>query len=93
MDAWLKVRLARLQLEKEEREREFQFRREIELKRLEADTAIELQAPSTQAADALPASRPSVAFDVSKHISMVPVFHEAEGEQNVHLAAGCHLGR
>ncbi|KAG8003798.1 hypothetical protein GBF38_007778, partial [Nibea albiflora] len=37
VDARLKVRLARLQLEKEEREseREFQFRRELELKRLE----------------------------------------------------------
>lgn len=85
VDVWLKVCLAHFQLEKEEREREFQFHREIELKRLEADTAIrprqvELQARSTQAAEAQPASCPSVAFDVSKHISLVPVFREAEVE-------------
>ena len=39
LDARLKVRLARLQWEKEEREREFQLRRELEIRKLDADTA------------------------------------------------------
>ncbi|CAI5677731.1 unnamed protein product [Oreochromis niloticus] len=38
-DARLKVRLARLQLEKEQLEREFQLKREIELRRLDAELA------------------------------------------------------
>ncbi|KAE8277733.1 hypothetical protein D5F01_LYC24249 [Larimichthys crocea] len=63
-DARLKVRLARMQLEKEEREREFQFCRELELKRLEADTAVrlrqvELQVRTTQAGEVQPAACPS----------------------------------
>ncbi|TKS65422.1 Retrovirus-related Pol polyprotein from transposon opus [Collichthys lucidus] len=89
VDARLKVRLARMQLEKEERERErereFQFRRELELKRLEADTAVrlrqvELQARTTQAGEVQPAACPPNTFDVSKHISLVPTFREAEVE-------------
>lgn len=56
---------------------------------MEADTAIrlrqvELQACSTQAAEAQPASCPSVAFGVSKRISL-PVFREAEIETFVCL--------
>lgn len=43
LDALLKVRLARLQLEKEEWEQEFQLRREMELKRLEAETALKMR--------------------------------------------------
>lgn len=39
----LKVCLARHQLEKEEMEREFQLRRELELKKLEAETAVRVQ--------------------------------------------------
>lgn len=71
----------------------------MELKRLEADTAsrlhqVELQARSTQAAEAQPASCPSAAFDVSKHISLVPVFREAEVETYFsafeHIAAALH---
>ncbi|XP_047454139.1 uncharacterized protein LOC125016018 [Mugil cephalus] len=85
VEARLKVRLARFQLEKEERERDFQFRRELELKKLEADTAVrlrqvELQARTTPAGEAPPVSLPSITFDVTKHISLVPVFREAEVE-------------
>ncbi|KAE8289494.1 hypothetical protein D5F01_LYC11196 [Larimichthys crocea] len=76
---------ARLKVVKKEREREFQFRRELELKRLEADTAVrlrqvELQVRTTQAGEVQPAACPSVTFNVSKHISLVPVFREAEVE-------------
>lgn len=39
-DARLKVRLARLHLDRDEREWEFQLHRELELKRLEAETAL-----------------------------------------------------
>ncbi|KAF3833515.1 hypothetical protein F7725_024719 [Dissostichus mawsoni] len=42
LDARLKVRLARLQWEKEEREREFQLRRELEIRKLDADTAFRM---------------------------------------------------
>lgn len=46
------MRLARLQMEKEEQEqeREFQLRREIEFKRLEAETAIKMRQLELQGA-------------------------------------------
>lgn len=88
LDAWLKVRLARLQLEKEEREREckFQLQRELELGKLETDTSIrmrqlELQASSGRTTVGEQSSTTHVAsFDVSKNVSLVPVFCESEIE-------------
>lgn len=85
-DARLRVCLACLQIEKEEREREFQFRKELEFKKLEAETAIkmhqlEIQASSVHAAVTVqPPSSSVAAFDISKNISLVPAFHEAEVE-------------
>jgi hypothetical protein len=103
-DSRLKVRLLRLQVEKEERERDFQLRRELELKRLtaetetsrelelkkiEADTAfkmrqMELQTKVDAARPVTPASvfspQSASEYDVSKCISLVPVFREAEVE-------------
>lgn len=72
LDARLKVRLARLQLEKEERE--FQLHRELELRKLEAETIklrqLEMQANSVHfAVNIQSSSTSSAAFDVSKHIS------------------------
>ncbi|XP_049452217.1 uncharacterized protein LOC125900944 [Epinephelus fuscoguttatus] len=89
LDARLKLRLARLQMEQEERreEREFQLRRELELRKMDIEREalkvrqLELQktpvslASSAQNVPVLPA-----AFDVSKHISLVPVFCESEVE-------------
>lgn len=71
LDARLRIRLARLQLEKEEREREFQLWRELELRRLEAQTAIkmrqlELQTCPVSFAGAQSSSDLAAAFDVSK---------------------------
>ena len=86
LDARLKVRLARLQLEKEERDREFQLRKELEFKKLEAETAIKLRQLELQAssistvASTVPPSGSAAAFDVSKNISLVPVFRESEVE-------------
>lgn len=81
MDARLKIRLARLQLEKEDREREYQ----LQLKRLEADTAVrlrqaEIQTRSAWSSDVQSTSGPAVSFDVSRHISLVPVFRKSEVE-------------
>lgn len=100
-DARLKVHLARLHLEREEREREYQFRRELELKKLEAEstrvlelkkleaeTAIRMcelelrsaQFPAAVAGTVLSGSNATGNFDVSKHISLVPVFRETDIE-------------
>ncbi|KAK0141107.1 hypothetical protein N1851_021909 [Merluccius polli] len=83
INARLKLCLARLQLEKEEREREFQLRRELELKRLEAETAVKMRELELQSSSASSGARSSVSsgtFDVSKNISLVPVFRESEVE-------------
>lgn len=78
MDARSKVRLAR--------EREFQLRRELELRKVEAETAlrmrqIELQADSgSPGADRLPVLGSAGSFDVSKNIPLVPVFRESQVE-------------
>ncbi|KAF3835476.1 hypothetical protein F7725_028034, partial [Dissostichus mawsoni] len=42
LDARIKVCVARLQWEKEERDRDFQLRRKLEIRKLEADTAVAL---------------------------------------------------
>lgn len=79
--------LTRLQLETQEKilihreEREFQLRRELELKKLEAETAIKMHQQELQKGETNSACARSLAhvrFDVSKHISLVPVFHESE---------------
>ena len=97
LDNRLKLRIARLHVEKDEREREFHLRSkeldlkrfgaELELKRLEAETAIKMRQLELQAGVArnVPTvgtefTNSAVAFDVSKHISLVPVFREAEIE-------------
>ncbi|KAG1935513.1 retrotransposable element [Pimephales promelas] len=88
-DSRLKVRLLRLQMEKEEKERDFELHRELELRKLEADTAFKMRQLELQttadAARPVPAAdkiSPQSAgdYDVSKYISLVPVFREAEVE-------------
>lgn len=86
-DARVKVRLARLQLEAQEKEREFQLRRELEFKRLEADTAVrmrqlELQSVSGQWSSPGVHSPPggAVSFNVAKNVALVPAFRESEVE-------------
>lgn len=73
-------------MEKEEREREceFQLRRELKIKKLEAETALkmyqlEIQSSNSTLVDVQPSSL-STAFDVSKNVAMVPVFWESEVE-------------
>lgn len=78
MDARLKVRLAR--------ERGFQLLMELDLRKLEAETAlrmrqIELQADSgSPGADRLPMLGSAGSFDVSKNIPLGPVFLESQVE-------------
>ena len=85
LDARLKVRLARLQWEKE-RERDFQLRRELEIRKLDADTAfrmrqLELQTGSVGTSSGTqPLSGSTTAFDVGSNIQLVPVFRESEVE-------------
>ncbi len=85
-DARLKVRLVRLQLDREERERDFQLRRELELKRLEAETALKMRGLELQARAAPSSVSPEIrsssntTFDVSKNIALVPAFRESEVE-------------
>ncbi|XP_033962820.1 uncharacterized protein [Pseudochaenichthys georgianus] len=77
VDARVKVRMARLQCEREEREREreFQLRRELEsrkheleIRKLEADTAVRMRQLELQAAvggdSAVTPSGPAASFDV-----------------------------
>lgn len=78
----------------EGRDREFRLRRELEMKKLEADTAVRMhqlelqkgEAAEFSASSAASGSHPSshadvaVAFDVTRHISLVPVFREVEVE-------------
>ena len=95
LDVRLKLRLARLQVEKEERELEFHLRSreldlkrleaELELKRLEAETVIKMRQLEMQAGVArnvttvgMEFTKSAVAFDVGKHISLVPVFRKSE---------------
>lgn len=87
LDARLKWRLARLKMEREERreEPEFQLRREVELKKLELESeALQLCLRGVQRAiDIAPSSgldgpAASLTFDISRHISLVPVFRDVE---------------
>ncbi|XP_071058466.1 uncharacterized protein [Pseudochaenichthys georgianus] len=84
LDARVKVRMARLQCEREEREREFQLRRELEIRKLEADTAVRMRKLELQAAvvgdSAVTPSGSAAAFDVGSNIQLVPVFLESEVE-------------
>ncbi|XP_035864283.1 uncharacterized protein LOC118496498 [Sander lucioperca] len=88
LDARLKVRLLRLQVDWEEKERDFQLRRELELKKLEVETALKMHQMEIQVGlgvarsitTAGAHSPSSVSFDVSKHISLVPFFRESEVE-------------
>lgn len=75
LGARLKVRLARLQMEREDREREFQLHKELELKKLEAETTIrirELELREATTSSPATVSESSTKFDVSKNISLVP---------------------
>lgn len=98
LDARMKLCLTRVQLEAQEKlrreEREFQLRRELEMEKLEADTAVRMrqlelqkgEAAEYSVSSAASGSQPSshadveVAFNVTRHISLVPVFREAEVE-------------
>ncbi|XP_071061311.1 uncharacterized protein [Pseudochaenichthys georgianus] len=86
LDARVKVRMARLQCEREEREREreFQLRSELEIRKLEADTAVRMRKLELQAAvvgdSAVTPSGSAAAFDVGSNIQLVPVFLESEVE-------------
>ena len=96
--AEVNVRVARLKREEQEREKEFQLRRELELRRMELDAAtareielkkleaesvfkmrqLELQAAHGRSSE-LPVF-PRDAFDVSKNVQLVPTFRETEVE-------------
>ena len=84
VDTWLKLRIARLQLDRQERreEREFQLRRELELKKLEAETTVKLRQLELQKETAASSSVRSsdTAFDVSRNVLLVPPFRESEVE-------------
>ncbi|XP_071062224.1 uncharacterized protein [Pseudochaenichthys georgianus] len=86
LDARVKVRMARLQCEREEREceREFQLRQELEIRKLEADTAVRMRQLELQAAvvgdSAVTPSGSAAAFDAGSNIQLVPVFLESEVE-------------
>ncbi|KAG7464302.1 Retrovirus-related Pol poly from transposon 297 [Solea senegalensis] len=89
IDARIKLRLARLQLENEEREREREREFHLKLKRMEldAETAVkmrELELQSSSVSSDARSSSSSTTFDVSKNVSLVPVFRESEVE--------CYLG-
>nr|XP_043896825.1 uncharacterized protein LOC122778793 [Solea senegalensis] len=89
IDARIKLRLARLQLENEEREREREREFQLKLKRMEldAETAVkmrELELQSSSVSSGARSSSSSTTFDVSKNVSLVPVFRESEVE--------CYLG-
>jgi len=77
--------MARLQWEKE-CERDFQLRRELEIRKLDADTAfrmrqLELQTGSVGSSSGTqPLSGSDAPFDVGNHIQLVPVFCEFEVE-------------
>uniref|UniRef100_A0A671WFH3 Gypsy retrotransposon integrase-like protein 1 n=1 Tax=Sparus aurata TaxID=8175 RepID=A0A671WFH3_SPAAU len=95
VDARLKLRIARLQLDQQERreEREFQLRRELELKKLEveAETSVKLCQLELQKETAASSSVRSsdTAFDVSRNVLLVPPFRESEVES--YLGAFEHL--
>uniref|UniRef100_A0A3B3WC71 SCAN box domain-containing protein n=1 Tax=Poecilia mexicana TaxID=48701 RepID=A0A3B3WC71_9TELE len=86
--ARLKVRLARLQMEAEEKAQDRKAQLELEIRRLEieAEKAIQLrkleleaqtQAPSTSVTPSS-TSMSAMPFNISKCISLVPVFRESE---------------
>uniref|UniRef100_A0A7N8YKI4 Gypsy retrotransposon integrase-like protein 1 n=2 Tax=Mastacembelus armatus TaxID=205130 RepID=A0A7N8YKI4_9TELE len=97
VEARLKVRLARMQVEAQERARQLQFDLEVKKLQIEADTAVRIRqlelagqsyarphvaqqmaAPQHETPDAPRVSSATPTFDVSKHITLVPVFREAE---------------
>lgn len=97
LSAWEKVRIARLQMEKEDWKREFQFcrelqlkkladdaqlRQEMELRKLEADTAVRMLELKAKASPVLVGDSLSStsAFNVGRNILLVPVFCELEVE-------------
>ncbi|XP_058495160.1 uncharacterized protein LOC131466089 isoform X2 [Solea solea] len=89
IDARIKLRLARLQLENGEREREREREFQLKLKRMEldAETAVKMRELELQSSSVSSGARPSsssTTFDVSKNVSLVPVFRESEVE--------CYLG-
>lgn len=80
LDVRMKVRLQRLEMEREGQEREFQLRRELELKKLDAETAVRMRQLELQAREHSHGRTITSGFDVSKNISLVPVFRESEVE-------------
>lgn len=70
-----------LSLEKEREECKFQLRRKLELKKLEANTVLRMRELELQSISVVgnpcdrshSASNSTCAFDMSKHISMVPI--------------------
>nr|XP_043874918.1 uncharacterized protein LOC122764957 isoform X2 [Solea senegalensis] len=87
IDARIKLRLARLQLENEERERKREFQLKLKRMELDAETAVKmrkLELQSSSVSSGARSSSSSTTFDVSKNVSLVPVFRESEVE--------CYLG-
>ncbi|XP_033970583.1 uncharacterized protein LOC117470127 isoform X4 [Trematomus bernacchii] len=90
----LEIRKSELEIKKSELEikkleadtdvrRELEIRK-LEIRKLEADTAVRMRQLELQAAgggdSAVTSSGPAASFDVSRHISLVPVFRESEVE-------------
>ncbi|XP_034001297.1 uncharacterized protein LOC117494480 [Trematomus bernacchii] len=74
-----------LRRELEIRKLELEIRKsELEIRKVEADTAVRMRQLELQAAgggdSAVTSSGPAASFDVSRHISLVPVFRESEVE-------------
>ncbi|XP_028254293.1 NACHT, LRR and PYD domains-containing protein 12-like, partial [Parambassis ranga] len=90
VQARLKMRLARLQLEAQQKTEERHFELELRRMQVEADKAVRLRqveveaqnravlpAPAIDSGMSLPI-HPPTAFDITKYIALVPAFREAE---------------
>ncbi|XP_033970581.1 uncharacterized protein LOC117470127 isoform X2 [Trematomus bernacchii] len=83
----LEIKKSELEIKKLEADtdvrRELEIRK-LEIRKLEADTAVRMRQLELQAAgggdSAVTSSGPAASFDVSRHISLVPVFRESEVE-------------
>ncbi|XP_033972270.1 uncharacterized protein LOC117471407 isoform X1 [Trematomus bernacchii] len=78
------LEIRKLELEIRKLEADTDVRRELEIRKVEADTAVRMRQLELQAAggcdSAVTSSGPAASFDVSRHISLVPVFRESEVE-------------
>ena len=84
-EARTKVRLARLRIEADERRdsREIEYRLQVKKLEIEAETSFRMRELELRNSAQYPESRPThfvptPAFDISKHIALVPQFREAE---------------